>query len=210
MALPSFAPSVRSDPTLATQVHPRKGKRDAGSISRKTARLHDGPASSGGEARRGSPLFDRRRSGYPERRGPPFSVSCSGRVPRWLWSESRSSCPSPKLHPVGKWLIDQLWIMPRANRSRRRSPCLHGVDPGDNSTVFGRSRFRSCSPARGSRGSGSDRGTRRASLESDASGVGHCERLPGQLGAAPPAVTVPPAVGRLRSLCRGPMPASRP
>ena len=55
--------------------------------------------------------------------------------------------------------------MPRSGRSGRRSPCLHGVDPGDNSTVFGRNRFPSCSPARW--WSRRDRGTSRDSLKSD-------------------------------------------
>src|SRR4029453_4050309 len=41
-------------------------------------------------------------------------------------------------------------------------------------------------------------------------GSGHCERLPGQLGAAPPAVTVPPAVGRLRSLLSSSGPSVTP
>ena len=74
--------------------------------------------------------------------------------------------------PTGGQVVDRsALIRPRSNRSGRRSPCLHGVDPRDNSTVLGRSRFPSCSPAKGSRGSGSDRGTCRASLESDASGL---------------------------------------
>jgi hypothetical protein len=72
--------------------------------------------------------------------------------------------------------------MPRSGRSGRRSPCLHGVDPGDNSTVFRRRRFPSCSPARW--WSGRDRGTGRDSLESDRfRRSSHCERLLGQLGA---------------------------
>jgi hypothetical protein len=38
--------------------------------------------------------------------------------------------------PSGGQVVDRsALIMPRANRSGRRSPCLHGVDPGDNSTV---------------------------------------------------------------------------
>ena len=49
--------------------------------------------------------------------------------------------------------------------SGRRSPCLQGVDPGDDSTVFGQTRFPSCSPVRWR--SGRDRGTSRDSLKSD-------------------------------------------
>ena len=38
-------------------------------------------------------------------------------------------------------------IMPRSNRSGRRSPCLHGVDPGDNSTASRQIPFPIRSPA---------------------------------------------------------------
>jgi hypothetical protein len=68
--------------------------------------------------------------------------------------------------PSGGQVVDRsALIMPRSGRSGRRSPCLHGVDTGDNSTVFGRNRFPSCSPARW--WSGRDRGTSRDSLKSD-------------------------------------------
>jgi hypothetical protein len=106
-------------------------------------------------------------------------------------------CPSPKVRPAdqrefwrGKGRTPRPRRSPRCGTSAgRRSPCLREVDPGDNSTVFGRNRFPSCSPAWDSRRNDRDPGTIRDSLESDRfGGPPHCER--------------PPAVGRLRSLSR--------
>jgi hypothetical protein len=54
----------------------------------------------------------------------------------------RVHCPSPKLHPVGKWLIYQLRSCRGPDiRVGGRSPCLQDVDPGDNSTADRRIRF---------------------------------------------------------------------
>jgi hypothetical protein len=69
--------------------------------------------------------------------------------------------------------------------------CLQGVDPGDNSTVFGRNRFPSCSPARW--WSGRDRKTGRDSLKSDRfRGSFHWGRLSAQVGAGTPDGEPPP------------------
>ena len=50
--------------------------------------------------------------------------------------------------PSGGQVVDRsALIMPRSNRSGRRSPCLHGVDPRDNSTASRRIPFPIRSPA---------------------------------------------------------------
>jgi hypothetical protein len=82
-----------------------------------------------------------------------------------------ATCPSPKVRPAdqrefwrGKGRTPRPRRSPRCGTSAgRRSPCLQDVDPGDNSTVFGRNRLPSCSPARWWRGR--DRGTGRGSLK---------------------------------------------
>jgi hypothetical protein len=50
--------------------------------------------------------------------------------------------------PSGGQVVDRSApIMPRSNRSGRRSPCLHGVDPRDNSTASRQIPFPIRSPA---------------------------------------------------------------
>ena len=50
--------------------------------------------------------------------------------------------------PSGGQVVDRSApIMPRSGRSGRRSPCLHGVDPGDNSTASRQIPFPIRSPA---------------------------------------------------------------
>jgi hypothetical protein len=121
----------------------------------------------------------------------PLNTSAFGSHP--VLRQSPSGGPAGVLG--GKWRTSRPRRSPRSGTSAdRRSPCLQDVDPGDNSTVFGRNRFPSCSPAQC--WSGRDREAGRDSLKSDRfRGSFHWE------GPEPPTGTAHRA-GRLRSLSR--------